>query len=333
MGASLADGAWGRESAVYRVSGVLSVVGGWFFTAISAFTVAFIVAGIFHYGGALAILITLVLTAFIIYRTHKYHGKKVEAQKELDKAVDEGVLTKAKVIDMSIRHLTEILGAFIRILKNTFDGLATEDLEKLNTTYREFKQIERKTWQLKNGASAALDRLVENELEAGHMYILVVDYLNEMSKHVSNITKASLNHVDNNHKPLLPEQNEELLMLFDEIRSELISTIDVFRNLDEERAVKLLSDMRSSVKIVRSIRKRQIKRIKEHKIGTRNSQLYLNHLAELRNISLFSNRIVRVYLDLILNPEDVEEQEPGDNDLSVVENKQADSSGEELKDS
>jgi Na+/phosphate symporter len=303
MGASLADGAWGRESAVYRVSGVISVVGGWFFTALSAFVVAFIVACLFYYGGPVAIVIVLALAAVIIYRTHKYHGKRTAEQQELAKAVEEGQLTKSKVVEMSIRHLTDILGAFIRTLDDTLDGLAREDLDKLSSTYKEFKKVEKTAWTLKARASTTLDRLEEDGIEAAHMYILVVDYLNEMAKHVTNIAKSSLSHVDNNHKPLLPEQIEELEVVFEDVKNQLISTIAAFKNLDEQSALELIEDVQSFVKVVRNVRKQQIKRIKEHKIGTRNSQLYLNHLSELRNLSLFSNRLVKVYLDLILNPE------------------------------
>jgi len=320
MGTSLADGAWGRESAVYRVSGVISVVGGWFFTAFSAFTVAFVVACIFHFGGTIAIVIVIVLAAVIIYRTHRYHGKRLEEQQELAQAVDEGRLTKGKVVDMCIRHLTDLLGAFIRIVKDTFDGLAAEDLDKLNATNREFKKIEKRVWQLKTGASSTLDRLDDDGTETGHMYILVVDYLSEMSKNVASIVKPSLSHVDNNHKPLLPEQIEELQLIFDEVRHQLISTISAFKNLDEDSAQELMAGMPSFVKEVRTVRKRQIKRIKDHLIGTRNTQLYLNHLGELRNLYLFSNRLIRVYLDLILNPDEGEAQdEPGEHTILLEE--------------
>ena len=87
MGTSLADGAWGRESAVYRVSGVLSVVGGWFFTAFSAFSAAFIIATIFYFGGVYAVLPVLLVAAFVMFRTHKHHGKRVERQLEMEKAL------------------------------------------------------------------------------------------------------------------------------------------------------------------------------------------------------------------------------------------------------
>jgi phosphate/sulfate permease len=316
MGTSLADGAWGRESAVYRVSGVISVVGGWFFTAFSAFTVAFIVAVIFHFGGMLAIIIVLAVAAVIIFRTHRYHGKRLEAQRELSKAMEQGLLSKAKVVELSVRHLTDILGSFIRLVRDTFDGLAGEDLSKLNATYKEFKEVEKRTWRLKASGSSTLDHLDEDAMEAGHMYLLVVDYLNEMSRHVGNLVRPSLRHVDNNHKPLLPEQISELRKIFDEVEKQLVSTINVFRHLDQDEAQRLIVEVHTLVKDVRRVRKQQIKRIKEHRIGTRNSQLYLNHLSELRNLSLFSDRMVRVYLDLILNPEEGEDTETIDTDDS-----------------
>ncbi|MDX1479227.1 MAG: inorganic phosphate transporter [Saprospiraceae bacterium] len=300
MGTSLADGAWGRESAVYRVSGVISVIGGWFFTAFSAFTVAFIVACIFHFGGPVAIVLVLAIAAYTIYRTHRYHGKRVSEQQEIAKMVDEGDLTKDKVIDKCVHHLTEVLGAYSRTIADAIDGLAAEDLNKLNETYRAFKKIDKKTTRLKHSAGDVLDRLEEDGLEAGHMYMLVVDYLNEMSSHVGQIIKPSLQHVDNNHKPLLPEQIEELREIYAQVDAQLISTINVFRNPDRRNAASFAEMAQNFVKDVRATRKRQIKRIKNNLIGTRNSLLYLNHLGELRNISLFSQRLVKVFTDLIL---------------------------------
>src|SRR5690606_19803357 len=94
MGASLADGAWGRESAVYRVSGVLSVIGGWFFTAFSAFTVAFILLIIFHFGGILGIIAVLIVAGIAAYRTHRTHSKRIADLSEYEKRSEEGLLNQ-----------------------------------------------------------------------------------------------------------------------------------------------------------------------------------------------------------------------------------------------
>jgi phosphate/sulfate permease len=306
MGTSLADGAWGRESAVYRVSGVLSVVGGWFFTALAAFTVAFILANIFYFGGPIAIAIVLIIAAVLVYRSHRYHSRRMEEQLAFEKSLDEGTITTEKIIDTSTQNLSKILDALMKILDDTLFALEAEKLGKLNRCYEQVRDLQKKTDKMKRKANKAIDKVDDDQIEAIHMYLLVVDYLKEMSDHVRNIVKASLDHVDNNHKPLAKVQIDELLELQEKLKDRLHATIGVFEHLDSGEAKRLQDDLQAFVKAIRISRKNQIKRIKNHKIGTRNSVLYLNHLGEYRNISMFSTRMVKVFDELILDPEDTE---------------------------
>lgn len=307
MGTSLADGAWGRESAVYRVTGVLTVVGGWFFTAFSAFIVAFVLALIFQYGGLVAIAVMLVVAAVLIYRTHIIHDRKMQDLEALEKSTDEGTLSKAKVINLCATQLKSFLNQYALLTDKSLKALGEEDLTALNQVYQAFRPIQEKINSLKNNSTRALDRLPESELEAGHVYILVVDYLSEMAKDVATILKGNLNHVDNNHKPLLPQQIEELTTLHDMMKARYQLIISIFQNLDGDQIEGLYQELLEFVRKIRQIRKTQIKRIKNHEVGTRNSVLFLNHLGEIRNLALFANRIVRVFDELIMNP--VEESE------------------------
>ncbi len=304
MGTSLADGAWGRESAVYRVSGVLSVVGGWFFTAFSAFIVAFILATIFHFGGMAAIIIMIVIAGVIIYRTHRFHSSKIKEQIEFDRSLQEGTLTKAKVISLCVVQLESFLNKFGSLVDQALQALGKEDLNKLNRIYQAIRPIRVKSRNLKNHSSNALDRVPDHELEAGHLYILVVDYLNEMAQQVNSIIKSSLDHVDNNHKPFLKEQIEELLDLHKLLTDQYEHTINLFTNMEGASYELGMENLKVFIRKTRAVRKNQIKRIKNREVGTRNSVLFLNILGEFRNLQLFSNRIIRVFDELILNPLD-----------------------------
>ena len=304
MGTSLADGAWGRESAVYRVSGVLSVIGGWFFTALSAFLVAFVVANIFYWGGTIAIIIVLVAAAIIIYRSHRYHGERLEEQIAFEKSIEEGTLTLDKIVEMSATNVNRVMGEISTILDSMLDGLAKEDLTGLSKTNLRFKDLQLYTEKLKRRANNSIDKVKEDQMEAAHLYILVADYLNEMTNHAGHIIKPSLEHVDNHHKPLIDSQIEDLKIVQEQLKARLVTCTEVFASRDSEGIAKLQTEFQSFVKLIRSTRKVQIKRIKNHETGTRNSILYLNHLGEYRNLALFSNRVVRVLEELIINPED-----------------------------
>jgi phosphate/sulfate permease len=313
MGTSLADGAWGRESAVYRVSGVLSVIGGWFFTALSAFTVAFVLAMIFSFGGIYAIVGMLLIAGFVIFRTHRLHNKRIEQQVALEKSIEEGTLTKVKVIGLCATQLKSFMHQYGELVDQSLTALGDEDLGNLNRVNQAFKPVLRKIQSLKINSSNALERVPEHELEAGHLYILTVDYLEEMGKQVNNIIKSNLDHVDNNHKPLLPAQIDELKSLHDEIKTRYKMVSDIFKNMDGAMLDKLYDSLPAFVQKTRNIRKNQIKRIKNREVNTRNSVLYLNHLGEFRNLSIFSNRIVKVFDELILNPiEDTEFTPPSE---------------------
>ncbi len=313
MGTSLADGAWGRESAVFRVSGVLSVVGGWFFTAFSAFTAAFVIALLFHFGGLLAIGLMILVAAYVIYRSHRYHHQREEDQMEFEKSLELGALTRENVINKNVKHMTGIIGSFNTLIDQTLDALGNEDLETLNKVYKKFSALYNKTAKLKLKAGKALNKIQDDDIEVGHAYILTVEYLREMAHHVKNIIEPSRNHVANQHKPLLKDQIDDLKAIQQRLKSRLTDTIQVFKSLNADEGNRVLEGLPEFLKQIRQVRKTQIKRIKNHQIGTRNSLLFLNHLGEFRNIAIFANRLIKVYEDMVIIDDDTENTEQVEN--------------------
>lgn len=304
MGASLADGAWGRESAVYRVSGVLSVIGGWFFTALSAFVIAFVLANLFYFGGMIAIVIVLLIAIIVVYRSHKTHDDNLEEQMAFEKGLEEDVLSKEQIIQLCGTNISKILDGISNVLDDSLQGLAAEDLSKLNAAYTEFKQIHKRSEKIKRRANKAIEKVDDDHIEAAHLYILVADYLNEMTTNVSHIVKPNLDHIDNNHKPLTSLQIEELVAIQEQLKAQMANTIHAFSEPEKLNIPLLQIEFDQYVKLIRTFRKSQIKRIKNQEIGTRNSVLYLNYLSEFRNLALFSNRMVKVLNELVLNPEE-----------------------------
>ena len=125
-----------------------------------------------------------------------------------------------------------------------------------------------------------------------------------MARHIDTILRTNYNHVDNNHKPLLKEQLGELRSAYDLTSERYDQILSIFDSMDSNEAKSFIGSISKYGKRFRSIRKAQIKRIKNHEVGTRNSLLYLSHLGEFRNLVLFSNRIIQVFDELILDPTD-----------------------------
>ncbi len=301
MGTSLADGAWGRESAVYRVSGVLSVVGGWFFTAFSAFTGAFILANILYFGGVYALVPVVLGTGFIIYRTHKYHGEKVKKLSELEQNIINGNETIDEILGISTRGLENILTEQIAIIEEALDGLEQESLSKLNKAHKRLLELNYRTWGVKESVNDVLNNINDEDLEIAQFYVLAADYLYEMTLHVSQIVKPSLSHVDNSHKPLIPIQIQELRAVNQALKFRMEEMINVFTDPNRNPPSDHLLIMKDFSTKLRVTRKKQIKRIKNHEIGTRNSQLFLSLLGEFRNLALYSIRLLKVYKELVLD--------------------------------
>ena len=139
MGTSLSDKAWDRESAVYRITGVFSVIGGWFLTAFSAFTIAFLVAFALYYGGIIAVVILLAIAIYLVYRTHAIHKKVAEKMDESD--IDEATdYSDTNIVDKSSETITQNIKAVIIEYDQIIIGLEKEDYKLLKKTK---KQIEK----------------------------------------------------------------------------------------------------------------------------------------------------------------------------------------------
>ncbi|MCD4697766.1 MAG: inorganic phosphate transporter [Bacteroidales bacterium] len=297
MGTSLSDKAWGRDSAVYRITGVFSVIGGWFFTAFSAFTVAFLIAILIKWGGFIAIALLIGLVIFFLYRTHVIHKKRaIESDGDESLEVDE-VITGSKIMNKCSNSVTQIVTKISEILHMSIDGLAREDLKTLRKSYKEVEKINKKTKELKDTISTTISHLEESSIETGHYYVQVLDYLREMAHSISFITKPCLDHVDNNHKVLLDIQIGELMDMARMIRDYTQKIKQLIQEHDYAGVNEVIEIQSKILKFIDTSRKKQVKRIKTNEVGTRNSMLFLAILSECKSLILQSINLLKSHRD------------------------------------
>ncbi len=297
MGTSLADNAWGRESAVYRISGVIAVIGGWFLTAISAFTVAFIMVYVFNYGGLYSMFGMVALVAYIIFRSHMYH-KKSNSEEE-DDTHDVSNVSEENIADKSMRTIIKNLKKIVEAYGNTIQGLEKEDNKKLKKIKKDLDTITAKTKYLKDHINIIVDKLREGSEDNAYYFVQVLDFMREMLHSISFITGPVYEHVDNNHKPLIEDQIAELKQL-DAVFNDMVTKIIVsIESGDYSSQDDIQLDQNKLLELVELSNKKQIKRIKNSIVGTKNSILFMNIINESKHLSLQAVNLYKSQRDFV----------------------------------
>jgi len=242
MGTSLADRAWDRESAVYRVAGVLNVVGGWFFTAIIAFITSGVFAYLIHLGGITAVGLILTLVFFLIIRNFIKHrtDERDKTTKRIIKRAE--LITINGVIEETSDHISEVIRRVNKLYSSVVNDLSTHDLNKLKKTDKHVGKLNTEVDNLKDEAFYFIKSLDDTSVEASRFYILVLGYLQDISQSISYISKSSYKHVNNNHKNLKTGQINDLKAIDVDLEKMLFDIEKTFNTRDFEKLIQILSE-------------------------------------------------------------------------------------------
>ena len=210
MGTSLADRAWGLESAVYRVTGVLMVIGGWFFTALMAFSVSLTFAFVIKYFKGAGVFLLLLLAGYVIFRNFKIHGRREKAAKELE-LLD---LKRVSDADFAVRTCFEHSGHFLavvnRYLSDCFEGILTDNRKPLKQLRRETSKVQAWSNIIVANIFKTMRLLQHEDVKAADKYAHVISALQEMTESLRDMILRCHVHISNQHAGLLPAQKKEL---------------------------------------------------------------------------------------------------------------------------
>lgn len=279
MGSSLADKAWGRESAVYRVTGVLTVISGWFMTGLAAFTLAGIMAIILHYGQGYAILPLLALTAFILVKSavvHRHRESKL-SQERFEELTEDNIMEFCnKQISDSVSSLTKIYSDTVEALiqqdRKSLKELAA-DAEILSTTSKEHHKYD---------ILPVLYKMQSRSLDTGYHFVQALDHLNEAVASLQQFTDFIFSYVDNNHTPLTIDQTSDLKEVHHEMLKLLSDVTLMLQTSNYSKFDFTVVAQEQLLQLIARATKRQIKRAQRNQTRTRSSILYLNMLQEIR---------------------------------------------------
>lgn len=301
MGTSLADRAWGRESAVYRITGVITVIGGWFFTAITAFTMAFLVAVIINWGGIFAALTGLAVALFIIIRSALRHNKKLLKSSKKDDIDEKLTLSGLNILQKCNTSIMDVVVSVRKLYFSSVLNLIKEDFKKMKEVKRNVDDLNQRTKDLKYNLYPTLRKLEEEFIETGPYYVQILDYLREIAHCLDYIAGPIYDHLDNNHPSIIPEQVKDLHELNESVNSFYDHVEVLIREQDYKNLDRLLAGQQKILDLITKIKKKQIKYIKSESVGTRNTLMYLNLLSETKNLVLYTVNMVKSHRDFLMS--------------------------------
>ena len=300
MGSSLADRAWGRDSAVYRITGVLSVIGGWFITAGAAFTICFFVTIVLHYGGNISIIALIAVAVFTLIRSQVMYKKRKakeqgnETLKQLMQATD-----NAEALRLMRQHTKEELGKVLEYAENNFEltvnSFIHENLRGLRRAMGANKFEKQLVKQMKRSGTVAMCRLDNNTvLEKGLYYYQGNDFASEIVYSISRLCEPCLEHIDNNFNPLdaiqkgeFSEVTEDITYLIQQCRHKLEN--NDYTTMDEE--IRRANDLNGKLS---QLKRHELQRIQSQTGSVRVSMVYLTMVQEAQNVVTYTINLMKV---------------------------------------
>ena len=283
MGASLSDRAWSRESAVYRVTGMFSVIGGWFITAIVAFLICFLIALLFYFGGVVAMVAMIALAVYIIIKNRAKSNKSEDNDELFEKALDTN--DHEAIYALFLQHNRESMNTLLNLSKdiytNIVDSFVNEDiktLRKASNDCREAKQIMK---QLKRKEIMIMRRLNDKMMNKNTWF------------HISYNCDPCKEYVDNSFTPL----DEKYLPEVESLKEKIFWAIDAAGITIYSSEYKDVDAVMERIKVredeVVKMSHEQMNRIQSNKENIDLALLYLNIIQESSAIITEMRHILR----------------------------------------
>ncbi len=296
MGTSLADRAWGTDSAVYRVAGVVNVIIGWFFTALSAFVVCGLITSLIYFGGNIAVVFVILLVLVVVGRN--FFAKtdlksKISTTFNLDaktQTMDEAILESGKNIRGIFEYSIEIYDQMVK-------GLASDNYRILYQQRRKSEVLKRDLEELRNSSFYFIKTINSKDITPVYAYINLLGLLHDLTEDIHYMTKVCHRHTYNNHRKINDFQHDELLTILFQINFVFNLSIKAFDNkmTDAKEYQKILAQKGASFELVQEKIEKQIVRTKEISTSIKNTSMYFNLLLRTKDMIAHMFQIIEEY--------------------------------------
>ena len=283
MGTSLADRAWGRESAVYRVAGVVNVIGGWFLTALGAFIASGIVVFLISLDMITMIPVLLLLTVILLTRNFLKHKSKETqiSRKELKMSESS---TVQGIISESADNIVNVVSRAKKIYAGILKGLSAQDVRLLKKRKKGVAKLESEIEDLRDNIFFLIKNLDETSVRGSSFYISILAYLTDIAQSVEFISKKSYKHVNNQHEKLKFNQFKDLMEIDDRLNLMYSEITEIFNAKKFERISIVLAQKQEIISFISGKIEAQIDRTRLEESSPKNTTLYFNILLETKDL-------------------------------------------------
>ncbi|MCK0124887.1 inorganic phosphate transporter [Gelidibacter sp. F2691] len=295
MGSSLADRAWGAESAVYRVAGVINVIGGWFFTAISAFFAAALVAYLLNLNIKVMFPILLLVAFGLLIKSSMAHSKKLKETKAEDRLNKTESSSVQGVIHESANNIANVIKRGNKIYTNAINGLALQDLSLLKKNKKQVRKLSEEVEELRDNIFYFIKNLDDSSVGASNFYINILGYLQDMTQSLEYISKVSHKHIHNNHKKLKFSQIKELKEVDERFERLFNNSRNAFESHSFEEIGIILGRKKEIISLVTDKIQKQVERTRTEESSPKNTTLYFSILLETKDLLVATMNLLEEY--------------------------------------
>ena len=300
MGSSLADRAWSRESAVYRITGVISVIGGWFITAFVAFTVCAIVSFTMYYTSFIGMFIFIAVAVFLLVRSNIKYGKKEKAEGQ-DAVFKQMMASKDKTEILSLlrQHVKSTFVDYLSFSEKTYvqvtDGFIHENLKDLRKAIIATDEQKKMLKKRRRKEILGLRRIpITTAIEKNTWFHLGSNSCEQMLYCLKRICEPCKEHVDNNFNPISSECVQEFLPVREELCGLMERTCAAIENNDYTEADDILKKGDDLKNRISALRKQQMNHMQEASTNSlKASMVYLNILQETQELVSIWRHLLR----------------------------------------
>lgn len=282
MGSSFADQAWGRESAVYRVAGVINVIAGWLVTALVALLASGLMALIMYYTGIVGPLALTVVAAFLLVRSHIVFNKKEKEEKSESQLLEQKQVSTLQAIEESRKNTIHALHTFQRVISKSLNALLTEDAESLRNAHNELEKLKNQNEKFDSKIIKYVRKMEQGNLLTGRLYIRVFDLMQDLYQSTRLINDVIMSHVVNHHSPPKKKYAE---LTFELEKQFIAYTKAIVKSIEATHPIAIHAHLTKLQALLNNSLDELITDIQKDELGNRMGMLQTRVMLELRDLT------------------------------------------------